>query len=60
MIWEKDEAGFIAMHIISSELESNEVSDVQKMTELINAIIKIVKIHFRIDLTRILCPIRGF
>lgn len=45
----KDEAGFIAMHIISSELESNEVSDVQKMTELINAIIKIVKIHFRIE-----------
>ena len=44
-----DEAGFIAMHIISSELESSEVSDVQKMTELINAIIKIVKIHFRIE-----------
>lgn len=45
----EDEAGFIAMHIISSELESSEVSDVQKMTELINAIIKIVKIHFRIE-----------
>lgn len=45
----EDEAGFIAMHIISSEFESNEVSAVQKMTELINAIIKIVKMHFRIE-----------
>ena len=45
----EDEAAFIAMHIVSSEFESSEVSDVQKITELINAIIKIVKMHFRID-----------
>ena len=45
----EDEAGFIAMHIISSEYEANKVSDVQKITELINAIIKIVKMHFRIE-----------
>ncbi|HIU01853.1 MAG TPA: PRD domain-containing protein [Candidatus Onthocola gallistercoris] len=44
-----DEAAFIAMHIISSEFETNNVSDVQKITELIQAIIKIVKIHFKID-----------
>ena len=45
----EDEAGFIAMHIVSSEFETSEVSDVQKITELINAIIKIVKMHFKID-----------
>lgn len=44
-----DEAAFIAMHIISSEFETNEVSDVQKITELINGIIKIVKMHFKIE-----------
>lgn len=45
----EDEAAFIAMHIVSSEFETSEVSDVQKITELINAIIKIVKMHFKID-----------
>ncbi|OUP50016.1 BglG family transcription antiterminator LicT [Lachnoclostridium sp. An181] len=44
-----DEAAFIAMHIVSSEFETSEVSDVQKITELINAIVKIVKMHFKID-----------
>ena len=44
-----DEAAFIAMHIISSEFETNEVSDVQKITGLMNAIIKIVKMHFKIE-----------
>ena len=43
------EAAFIAMHIISSEFETNEVSDVQKITGLMNAIIKIVKMHFKIE-----------
>ena len=37
------------LHIVSSEFETSEVSDVQKITELINAIIKIVKMHFKID-----------
>lgn len=45
----EDEAAFIAMHIVSSEFETSEVSDVQKITELINSIIKIVKIHFKIN-----------
>lgn len=44
-----DEAAFIAMHIVSSEFETNVVSDVQKITELMNAIVKIVKIHFKIN-----------
>ena len=35
-----DEAAFIAMHIVSSELDNSLTSDVQKMTELINSILK--------------------
>lgn len=45
----EDEAAFIAMHIISAEFETNECSDVQRITELITAIMKIVKIHFKIN-----------
>lgn len=45
----KDEAAFIAMHIVSSEFETSEVSDVQKITELIQSIVKLVKIYFKID-----------
>lgn len=45
----EDEAAFIAMHIISAEFETNECSDVQKITELVIAIMKIVKIHFKIN-----------
>lgn len=45
----KDEAAFIAMHIVSSEFETSEVSDVRKITELIQSIVKLVKIYFKID-----------
>lgn len=44
-----DEAAFIAMHIVSSELDNSLTSDVQKMTELINSILKIIRISFKID-----------
>lgn len=44
-----DEAAFIAMHIISAEFEANECSDVPKIAGLINAILKIIKLHFKID-----------
>ncbi|HIY19474.1 MAG TPA: PRD domain-containing protein [Candidatus Blautia avistercoris] len=45
----EDEAAFIAMHIVASELENNEVSDVKKITELITSIVQIVRIHFKVS-----------
>ena len=44
-----DEAAFIAMHIVSSELESGEDADIEKITELITAILQIMRMHFKID-----------
>lgn len=43
-----DEAAFIAMHIIASELDNNTPADVQKMTELINTILHIIRLYFKI------------
>ena len=45
----EDEAAFIAMHIVASELDNSEVSDVGKIAELITSIVQIVRIHFKID-----------
>lgn len=45
----EDEAAFIAMHIVSSEFEASDTSDLEKITELIQAIVKIVKLHYKID-----------
>ena len=44
----EDEAAFIAMHIIASELGDNSPSDVRKITELITVIIHIIRLHFKI------------
>ncbi len=44
----EDEAAFIAMHIIASELGDNSPSDVRKITELITAILHIIRLHFKI------------
>lgn len=45
----EDEAAFIAMHIVSAELGSGSDVDVNKITELINAVLQIVRIHFKIE-----------
>lgn len=45
----EDEAAFIAMHIVSAELSSNSSVDVNKMTELITAVLQIVRIHFKVE-----------
>ncbi len=45
----EDEAGFIAVHIISGEL-GNDVSDFQKSVDFIKSITKIVKYYFKINL----------
>ena len=45
----EDEAAFIAMHIVSAELGSGSNVDVNKITKLINAVLQIVRIHFKIE-----------
>lgn len=45
----EEEAAFIAMHIVASELENSQVSEVRKITELITSIVQIVRMHFKID-----------
>lgn len=49
-IKEYDEAAFIAMHIVSAELNAQNITDVNQITELINTVLQIVRIHFKIDL----------
>ena len=44
---ENDEAAFIAMHIVSSEMESSDTPVVRKIVELINAIMQIIRIQFQ-------------
>lgn len=45
----EDEAAFIAMHIVSAELGSESNVDINKITKLINAVLQIVRIHFKIE-----------
>ena len=49
-IKEYDEAAFIAMHIVSAELNAQNITDVNQITELINTVLQIIRIHFKIDL----------
>lgn len=44
-----DEAAFIAMHIISAELGNGSDVNFNKITELINAVLQIVRIYFKIE-----------
>lgn len=45
----EDEAAFIAMHIVSAELGTENNIDVNKITQLINAVLQIVRMHFKIE-----------
>lgn len=45
----EDEAAFIAMHIVASELDHGASTDIQKITELITTILQIVRLHFKIE-----------
>ncbi|MFR7592117.1 MAG: BglG family transcription antiterminator LicT [Longibaculum sp.] len=45
---DEDEAGFIAMHIVSSEIGRN-ISDVYEMTNFIQEILKLVRDYFQRD-----------
>ncbi|QQK08731.1 BglG family transcription antiterminator LicT [Miniphocaeibacter halophilus] len=44
----EDEAGFIALHIVNSQLEQNE-NAVYEITNIMQEILKIVRLHFGID-----------
>lgn len=46
----EDEAGFIAMHLINENQESEGVKDAVVTTKVIQDILTIVKYHFKIDL----------
>lgn len=45
----EDEAAFIAMHIVASELDGSSLPNIRKITELINSILQIVRLHFKTD-----------
>lgn len=45
----EDEAAFVAMHIVASELDGSSLPDIRKITELINSILQIVRLHFKIE-----------
>ena len=44
-----DEAAFIAMHIVASESGIENTSNVQQITELIGAVLQIIRLYFGID-----------
>lgn len=44
-----DEAGFIALHIVNAELDT-QMSDMYKITEMIQAVLRIVRNYYRITL----------
>ncbi|HHX70770.1 MAG TPA: PRD domain-containing protein, partial [Gallicola sp.] len=44
----EDEAGFIALHIVNAQLEQNE-NTVYEITNIMQEILKIVRLHFRIE-----------
>lgn len=45
----EDEAAFIAMHIVASELDGSTMPNIRRITELINSILQIVRLHFKIE-----------
>ena len=56
MIWEElgielpeDEAGFIALHIVNAQLNSN-MNNTMEITKLIQSVLKLVKYYYHIDL----------
>lgn len=46
----EDEAGYIAMHLVESEVDSDQSDYANKSVVLIQAIINIIKYHYRLDL----------
>nr|WP_309100343.1 PRD domain-containing protein [Fredinandcohnia onubensis] len=48
--FDEDEAAYIALHLVNSQLSTENMSAVYQITESVNTIIKIVKEHFQIEL----------
>ena len=45
----EDEAAFVAMHIVSAEFESGQDCNVEQITEMLNSILQILKLHLKIE-----------
>ncbi|MEH7379005.1 PRD domain-containing protein [Bacillus sp. JJ1533] len=48
--FDNDEAAYIALHLVNSQLSIENTSAVYQITEIVNNIIKIVKDHFQLEL----------
>ena len=46
----KDEAGFIALHIVNASMNSMDLGITTEMTKVIDRILSIVKYHFKVDI----------
>ncbi|WP_066188886.1 BglG family transcription antiterminator LicT [Gracilibacillus timonensis] len=47
--FDEDEAGFIALHLVNTQVEGNEIDKTIKITNIVQDILGIIKYHFKID-----------
>lgn len=47
--FEEDEAGFIALHLVNTQVEGNEINKTIKITNIVQDILGIIKYHFKMD-----------
>ncbi|KAB2331088.1 BglG family transcription antiterminator LicT [Bacillus mesophilum] len=45
----EDEAGFIAMHLVNTQVEGNEIDKTLKMTKIVQDILGIIKYYFKME-----------
>ncbi len=49
LIFKEDEAGFIAMHLVNTQIEGNEIDKTIRITKIVQDILGIIRLHFKID-----------
>lgn len=49
LVFKEDEAGFIAMHLVNTQVEGNEIDKTIRITKIVQDILGIIRIHFKID-----------
>ncbi|MGN8646186.1 BglG family transcription antiterminator LicT [Gracilibacillus sp. HCP3S3_G5_1] len=49
IIFNEDEAGFIAMHLVNTQIEGNEINKTIKITKIVQDILGIIKYHFKME-----------
>ncbi|MFC4402528.1 BglG family transcription antiterminator LicT [Gracilibacillus xinjiangensis] len=47
--FDEDEAGFIALHLVNTQVEGNEIDKTIKITNIVQDILGIIKYHFKMD-----------